>query len=76
MSPYSLELDLCFQIIPEKSKFSVKGTKIEIRMAKKVHVKWPALEGEVRHIALMLLCVGRHVIFIHAVRSISILVTH
>jgi hypothetical protein len=45
---HSLELDLFYQIVPEQSKFSVKGTKIEIKMAKKVQIQWPALEGEVR----------------------------
>jgi len=43
---YSLELDLCYQILPDKSKFSIKGTKIEIKMTKKAQISWPDLKGE------------------------------
>lgn len=47
-SDYSLELDpLAHEIVPEESKHAVLGTKIEIKLKKKIEgIKWGALEGE------------------------------
>lgn len=42
---YNLDLDLCYEIIPEESKYTVLGTKVEVSLAKKSMVRWPGLEG-------------------------------
>ncbi|MCL4418502.1 hypothetical protein M1146_00185 [Patescibacteria group bacterium] len=41
---YSLDLDLCGEIVPEESKYEVLSTKIEIRMKKVSTAQWPSLE--------------------------------
>jgi suppressor of G2 allele of SKP1 len=41
---YSLDLDLCGEVVPEESKYEVLSTKIEIRMKKATTAQWSSLE--------------------------------
>jgi suppressor of G2 allele of SKP1 len=44
-SEYVLDLDLCDEIIPEESKYTLHSTKIEINLKKSKHAKWLTLEA-------------------------------
>lgn len=45
-SEYSLELDLCHPILPERSSYKVLSTKIEVKLAKRDSIRWNTLEGD------------------------------
>lgn len=45
-SDYSLELDLCHPVIPDRSSHKVLSTKIEIKLTKRDSIRWNALEGD------------------------------
>jgi len=45
-SEYSLELDLAHPIVEAECSHKVLGTKLEIRMKKKLGTRWAALEGD------------------------------
>eukprot|EP01127_Copromyxa_protea_P008447 TRINITY_DN1939_c0_g1_i2.p2 TRINITY_DN1939_c0_g1~~TRINITY_DN1939_c0_g1_i2.p2 ORF type:complete len:349 (+),score=108.71 TRINITY_DN1939_c0_g1_i2:2055-3101(+) len=42
---YSLDLDLCGEIIPEESRSDILSTKIEIKLKKSTPGQWPSLEN-------------------------------
>lgn len=41
---YHFQPRLCAKIVPEKSRYQVLSTKIEIRLAKAEYINWPSLE--------------------------------
>jgi len=43
---YNLMLELYGEVIPEKTRMNVFGTKIEVELTKKDAIKWAALEGD------------------------------
>jgi len=43
-SEYILDLDLCDEIIPGQSRYSILGTKVEINLKKVNLARWPSLE--------------------------------
>lgn len=45
--PWKLDLDLFSQVIPEESRYSVLGTKVEIKLKKATLVDWKSLETSV-----------------------------
>jgi len=51
-SDYSLELDLCRDIVPDQSQVKILSTRVEIKLKKKEGWRWDKLEDDGVHTAL------------------------
>lgn len=49
---YSLDLDLCGEVVPEESRYDVLSTKIEIKLKKTSTGQWPSLEDSGQGVSL------------------------